>query len=203
MAPSKPSSRVPVTINEYTVLPLTVPSTHSFPTPTKHHLYLRANAPKIPTETTAREVFAVNIPVDATEAHIRSLFADQLGGPRVESVEFEGARTGASRKVTAPVAPAVKKSRKRKRAEDGGEDGEGARLLPETWDREVRRSGSTCVILFVDESSRDVALREARKASKSGREVVWGQGVEGRVPALGLSRESFCLLGKWGNMLIW
>ena len=182
MAPAEKSSRTPTTVHEYTVLPLTLPATTALPKTTKHHLYLRSNAPKVPTDDTPREVFAVNLPIDASETHMRSLFAEQLGGARIEKVEFEGTRTGAGRKVTAPVAPKVGKKRKRG-PDGGGENGEV--LLPETWDREVRRSGSTAVVTFVDVASADMALKETRKASKAGKEVVWGKGVEEKLPALG------------------
>lgn len=107
---------------------------------------------------------------------------------RISSVEFEGARTG--RKITAPVAPAVKKSRKRKRADEGVEEG-GEVRLPEIWDRVIRGSGSTGVVTFVDEASAETALKEARRAAKGGREVVWGMGVEEKVAPLGLSREFY------------
>lgn len=185
MAPTPKSSRVPHTVHEYTILPLTLPATPSFPKSTKHYLYLRPNAPKITTEDTPREVFLVNIPIDATESHVRHLFNEQLSGARVEKVEFEGARTG--RKITAPVAPKTG-SRKRKR---GGEGEGGEVLSPVTWDREVRGSGSTGVVTFVDAVSAEMAIKEARRAGKTGREVVWGEGVDQKVPALGSASKWF------------
>lgn len=103
----------------------------------------------------------------------------------MEKVEFEGARTG--RKITAPVAPKTG-SRKRKR---GGEGEGGEVLSPVTWDREVRGSGSTGVVTFVDAVSAEMAIKEARRAGKTGREVVWGEGVDQKVPALGSASKWF------------
>lgn len=187
MAPSQKPSQTPTAVHDYTVLPLTLPPTPSFPTATKHYLYLRPNAPKMPTDDTPREVFLVNLPIDTTELHIRSLFADQLSGARIEKVEFEGTRTGAGRKVTAPVAPKVGK--KRKRGGEGEADGEV--LLPETWEREVRRSGSTAVATFVDAASAEMGMKEVKRAAKGAKEVVWGLGVDERVAGLGSASRSF------------
>lgn len=180
MAPvQNPGSRVPASVNDYIILPLSIPPTDSFPQATKHYLYLRPNAPKIPTDNTPRELFVVNLPIDATETHLRALFATHGGGARVERVEFEGARTG--KKVTAPVTSKSGKKRKR------GGDGETKMVdLPETWDRSVGRSGNTCVVTFVDASAAEMALKEVKKAVKAGREIVWdAEEMEGKVPALG------------------
>lgn len=186
MRPMSKPPGTPASVHEYAVLVLSIPATTAFPRLTNHYVYLRPNAPKIPTLDTPREVFLVNLPIDATESHIRSLFANQLGGARVEKVEFEGARTG--RKLTAPVAP--KAGRKRKRATTSEEEV----ALPETWDREVRRGGSTAVATFVDVASAEVALKEAKRAMKSGKDVLWGHGVEDKLPALGST-------SKWNPIL--
>lgn len=175
MAPiSKP--RTATSVNEYTVVPLTIPATTAFPTQSTHYLYMRQNSVKIPTDTTAQELFLVNVPIDATESHIRALFAEQLGGARVATVEFEGARTG--KKITAPVTSKAGKKRKR--------GVEAVVELPSTWDREVRASGATAVARFVDVASAEVALSAARKLGK--KEVVWGGG-NAKVPGLGVARE--------------
>ncbi|OBW66659.1 MAG: putative MFS transporter [Aureobasidium pullulans] len=182
MAPAtKPSSRVPASVNEYTIVPLSIPPTASFPQATKHYLYLRPNAPKIPTDNTPRELFAVNLPIDATEAHLRALFATHGGGARVERVEFEGQRTG--KKVTAPVT-SKSQSKKRKR----GEEKEKLVELPEVWDRRVGGSGWTCVVTFVDVAAMEMGVKEVKKAVKGGDEIIWGEGVEGKVPGLGAAR---------------
>lgn len=181
---------VATTVNDFVVLPLRCPALPSLPKETTHHLYIRANAPKVPTTDTPRELFLVNVPVDATEVHIRSLFADQLGGARIENVAFEGARVGKG--ITAPVAPA---KRKRKRDQDGedGEDGEDSAAqvgqLPATYDRSVHRSGSTAVATFVDKASAELALKEAKKAAKSSKATItWAAGVESKVSPLGSAR---------------
>lgn len=185
MAPV-PKAVVPAQVNGFTVLPLRLPALPSFPKETTHHLYLRANSPKVPTSDTSRELFLVNVPVDATETHLRSLFANQLGGARTDNVVFEGTRVGKG--ITAPVAPA-KKKRKR-----GGDESvkealaEEVGKLPDVWDRECHRSGGTAVATFVDKASAELALKEAKKAVKIGKKIVWGAGVEGKVPALGSAR---------------
>ena len=55
-----------------------------------HYLYLQHHAPRLPHPDTSRSLYAANLPVDATEGGLRTLFAEQLGGMRVERVEFEG-----------------------------------------------------------------------------------------------------------------
>ncbi|KAM0719748.1 hypothetical protein Q7P37_003881 [Cladosporium fusiforme] len=189
MAPSQKRSTAS-TVNDFVVVPLRFPALPSFPKETTHHLYVRANAPKVPTPDTPQELFLVNVPSDATETHIRSLFAEQLGGGRIESVAFEGARVGKG--ITAPVAPARKK---RKRDNDGEAAGEGAEeakevgSLPATHDREVHRSGSTAVATFVDKASAELALKEAKRAAKTGKPIAWAAaGLESRLPPLGSAR---------------
>ncbi|KAK5256237.1 hypothetical protein LTR16_003724, partial [Cryomyces antarcticus] len=83
--------KVPLKVADYTVLPLAVPPLPTYPKQTIHYLYLRQHNPKVADADTPRSLFLVNVPIDTTEAHIRSLFADQLGGARVEYAEFEGA----------------------------------------------------------------------------------------------------------------
>lgn len=182
------STKAPPMVHDFLTLPLRIPAITSFPKEAIHYLYLRANAPKVPTENTPREVFAVNVPIDATELHIRSLFANQLGGARIESVAFEGARVGKG--ISAPVAP-VKQGKKRKRgAEEDGEENtaEEVGLLPETWDRELHRSGGTAVITFVDKPSADLALKEAKRAIKNKTGITWGVELGSKVPPLGSAR---------------
>ncbi|KAH0359388.1 hypothetical protein KCU65_g9996, partial [Aureobasidium melanogenum] len=182
MAPiQSPSGRTPTSVNDYTILPLSIPPTDSFPQATKHYLYLRPNAPKVPTENTPRELFVVNLPIDATEPHLRSLFATHGAGARVERVEFEGTRTG--KKLTAPVTSKSGKKRKR-----GGEAEAKMEQLPELWDRRVGRSGNTCVVVFVDVAAMEMALKEVRKVVKAGKEVIWDAEAGEKVPGLGAAR---------------
>ncbi|EME83370.1 uncharacterized protein MYCFIDRAFT_38990 [Pseudocercospora fijiensis CIRAD86] len=182
----KPSSKVPTVVNDFVALPLRIPPASSFPQKATHYLYLRANAPKVPTENTPRELFLVNLPVDATDIHIKHLFANQLGGVRVENVAFEGARVGKG--IAAPVAP-VQQGKKRKRGDEEGRTAQEVGSLPETWDRDLHRSGGTAVVTFVDAASAQLALKEAKRAAKGKSEVIWGEGVKG-VPSLGSKRYS-------------
>lgn len=180
-----PTAKVPTTVNDFIALPLRIPAHPSFSQKATHYLYLRANAPKVPSETTPRELFLVNIPIDATETHIKHLFANQLGGVRVETVAFEGVRVGKG--IAAPVAP-VQQGKKRKRGDQNGQTTtEEVGLLPATWDREIHRSGGTAIVTFVDAASAQLALKEAKRATKGKTEIIWGEGVRG-VPALGSKR---------------
>lgn len=178
----KPRPRVATQVLDFTVLPIRQPSTPSFTKETTHYLYIRGNAPRLPTEENPRELFLANVPVDATETHIKSLFAESLGGVRLESVSFADARVGKG--IKAPVVHA----KKRKRGAEDGEAGEEIGQLPYIWDREVHRSGGTAVVRCVDRQSAEIALREAKKVSRGSREIIWGHGIEGKVPALGRAR---------------
>ena len=181
-----PKEKIATQVHDFTVLPLRFPALPAFPKETTHYLYLRANAPRVPTEDTPRELFLVNVPTDATEAHVKSLFAGQLGGARVEAVDFEDAR--AVKGIKASVARYESKTGKKRKREDDEETGGEVALLPETWDRQLHRSGGTAVVRFVDRASAEMALREAKRAVKSGNEIVWGAGIEGKVPPLGSAR---------------
>lgn len=177
-----PTPKVATQVNTFTVLPLLRKGTASFPKDTTHYLYIQPNAPRVPTTDTPREVFLANVPIDATEIHIRTLFATSLGGVRVEDVEYEDAKVGKG--IKAPVAH----GKKRKRGVESGDERQEVGLLPETWDREIHRSGGTAVVRCVDRPSAEMALREAKKAIKSGREIIWGAGTDGNVPSLGRER---------------
>ena len=184
-----PKGKVATQVHDFTVLPLQLPALPSFPKETTHYLYIRPNAPKVPTEDTPRELFLVNVPIDATETHIKSLFADQLGGSRAENVDFEEKRVGKG--IKAPVVqPEGKRGKKRKRGAEDGSDVAGLEvgLLPDVRDREVHHSGGTAIVRFVDQPSAEMALREARKAVKTGKQIIWGAGVEQKVPPLGSAR---------------
>lgn len=178
---------MPTSIKEFTVLPLALPPVPTYSHNATHYLYLRPHAPKIPTEDTPRQLFLANLSVTATPIHIRALFTEQLGGGRIEDVAFEESHAGANRGITAPVTSA--RGKKRKRGGDGEVQGREVGQLPHVWDRELHRSGGTAVVTFVDKASADLALREAKKAAKSGKGIVWGgANVDGRVPPLGSAR---------------
>lgn len=105
----------------------------------------------------------------------------------MEGVVFEGEEK--KKKLGAVTTD----SRKRKRG-----DGKGATEAEvKTWDREMRQSGGTAVVVFVDKASCEMGLKAAAKAVKSKKKdgkgdgvIVWGEGVreEYKVPALGISR---------------
>ncbi|CAZ85173.1 unnamed protein product [Tuber melanosporum] len=159
----------PAQIPDYTILPITLPATLLVGAAT-HYLYLRRHAPKQPAPHDPRSLFVVNVPVDATTAHLRALFTG-IGGGRVEKVVFDG-----DRGATCGIG-----KRKRHLAHEVGDGGE-------VWDRQLCKSGSTAVVVFVDKPSMDVSMKTARKLSKT--RVVWGDGIsEGvNIPALGIPR---------------
>jgi ribosomal RNA-processing protein 7 len=174
-------------IGDFTILPLALPPTAAYPKPATHTLYLRPHAPKIPTEDDSRSLFIVNVPVDSTPVHFRAIFTILLGTGKFESITFEH-----EKKQVAPATQSLdvanKKGKKRKR---GSEVAEADTELPQTWDRQLRRSGSTAVVTLVDEKSVERALKAVRKLHKSSAKdkwPAWGQGVEDKVPALGSAR---------------
>jgi len=176
MAPSQSS------IADYTLLPITLPSTAALPLskPT-HTIYLRPHAPKVPTETDSRSIFLVNVPVDSTTAHFKTVFSSLIGSGRVEEVIFEGDKTAS----TAVVKVSEKGGKKRKREQE--EDTQ-ASELPTTWNRTIRQSGSTAVITLVDEKSVELTLKAIRKLHKSSKPQwpIWGD--EKKVAKLGHAR---------------
>ena len=194
-----PSEAVPLKIGDYHVLPIALPSLPSYRIPSTHYLYLRPHEPKIPNPSTPRSLFLVNVPIDATEVHLKLLFSTQMALPsgRIEEVQFDGARKSISEaedaastsKMLKAQAHDDTKSKKRKRIVEGAsiQDAEGAHL-PGTWDRDIWRSGSSAVIIFVDRASMDAVVKSVRRVRKSGERIVWGKGVEGKVPALGPER---------------
>lgn len=118
----------------------------------------------------------MNVPVDATEKNLRLFFANRLGGGRIEDVEFEETTSGTAKGIKALVVRSNgKKGKKRKRgaAEAVAEEGQEVGMLPDTWDRIVHRSGATAVVRFVDATSAQLVLREARKIAKTGRPIPW------------------------------
>lgn len=178
----------------YIALPLRLPSLPSLPASlhaTAHHLYLRPQAPELRRYVPnlvdsdfARSVYASNIPFDATESSLRCLFSEQLGGSKIERVEFcvddivQGAysavqkrRRGAEEGVDSRVVPTVAedqvsrgKKRKRRQEDDSLEVPEAQ--LPGVADEELMlRSGACAVLVFVDRSSADAAIKACKKAA--------------------------------------
>ena len=180
---------VPTNIAGYHVLPLRLPPLPAWPKPATHYLYLIPHDPKIPTASAARSIFAVNVPFDATDTHMKHLFSTQLdlSHGRIEDVQF-APRKGRELNDEPPMppAPTEKGGKKRKRLSDAGaiEEIEGT-ALPPIWDRDLQSNGGTAIVVFVDRASMDAALKAVRKALKNQREIVWGEGIGDAVPDLG------------------
>ena len=120
--------------------------------------------------------------------HLRAVFTSLIGAGRVEDVSFEHERKPAPLSQELVLA-AAQKNKKRKRGTDDTDLA--VEELPQTWDRDLRRSGSTAVVTLVDEKSVEGVLKSLRKLHKSAKASkwpVWGEGVDGKVPALGSSR---------------
>jgi ribosomal RNA-processing protein 7 len=183
----------PSQIAGYTILPVTLPPQPSLSLlePATHTVYLQPHAPKIPTESDSRSLFVVNVPVDATAAHFRSIFSSLIGAGRFETVQFEGEKTRTENKSLVIAGGGDKKAgwKKRKRGSEAAL-GKEAQELPQTWNRDVHRSGSSAVIVLVDERSVESTLKAIRKLHKSSKAQwpVWGEGVDSKIPALGSAR---------------
>lgn len=190
-----PSS--PATIGEFSVLPVSIPPLPSFPRNVTHYLYVRRNAPKIPTANDSRSLFLTNIPVDSTEAHLRALFASLVGAGRFESATFEDERRDAHSQSAIDAAQPAQASRllqahgNKKRKREGEEveraQEEAAARLPSTWTRPLRHSGSTAVVLLADEKSVEQVLKATAKVNRTKKYPVWGGEnlPEGKVPPFG------------------
>lgn len=178
-----PATAPPRQVADYTVLPLSLAQLASYAASATHYLYLRPHEPKVPHPDSPRSLFLANVPVDSTSFHFRTIFTDQLGGGRIERVDFEDAP--AAKKASLMLQGLKSKSRKRKR---GGEDTEAVPELPEAWDRELHSSGSTAVVVFADRPSMESAYKAARKAVKAGAKLAWAEGVEDKISELGSQR---------------
>lgn len=193
-------TKIPSTISDYQVLPVSVPPTPSFPTPAIHHIYVRQHAPKIPTPDDSRSLFLVNTPIDSTEAHFRGVFNSLVGAGRFESISFEDEKNNSPSGL--PPLPNVAidnnpRNKKRKRDQtDALAIDEQETELPHVWDRQLRRSGGTAVVVFADEASVNAVLKAVQKLHKSGKSKenkskypVWGEGISGKdIPPLGSAR---------------
>jgi hypothetical protein len=181
-------------VQDFTVLPLTLPPQPSFQKPATHYLYLRPDASKNaegPNEETPRSLFVANIPITSTESSFRSLFKS-LCGALVERVDFEGeqlrpglvALSGEAvvqgTMVSVPIE--TKRGKKRKRGGAGEDELVKKALedmeLPRIWNRDIWRSGSCATIIFVDQATRDTVLKECRRVAKKGGSVKWEDDAE-------------------------
>ena len=119
---------------------------------------------------------------------MRHLFGTQLSAGRVERVEFENVPT---KKNAGQILTQgnVTKSKKRKRVtadelQNQLDDIE----LPSTYDRQLQKSGAHAVVVFADKPSMETSMKAAVKAAKRDVKIIWGDGIEDRIPSLGLSR---------------
>lgn len=195
---TKTAKASPKTVADFTILPLTLPTLSGLPeqcTAAKHYLYVKPHAPSIPTAIDEKSLFIANIPIDATEANLRALFVDQLGGSMVERVEFDASVPAQPMhkrwKTDKPGKPdGEKRGKKRKRndealvAEGVIEDEDSA--LPSIWPGELRRSGSGAIVVFVDKRSARGAFKAIYKAVKANTPIHWKSGDA----ALGVERTS-------------
>lgn len=186
---SMPPGKDPVAfVHGFHVLPVTFPALPSLPSSATHYLYVAAHEPQVPSESTPRSLFVVNVPIDCTDAHLRHLLSLQLGLPhgRIEDVSFEkerrtwGAGNGEAERHREP------KGKKRKRGvyQRPAQILEESRL-PSTWDRDLQVNGGSAIVTFVDKSSMDAALKATAKAIKIRKEIIWGEGLELDHPNLG------------------
>ncbi len=181
-------SKLPPNLGEYAILPISIPPLPSFTVKATHCLYIKRHEPKIPTPTDARSLFLVNVPIDSTEAHFRAIFTTLVGAGRVESIIFENEKAASTITPVVETAAKKEKSLKRKRGTEGKEIESGVGQLPRVWDRDLHRSGSTAVVVMVDQKSVEAALKAVRKVHKNVAYPIWGAGVGEKVPKLGSQR---------------
>lgn len=161
-----------------------------------HYIYIRPHNPKEPDPDSFRSLFIVNVPVDSTEEHFRSLFSTQLlGGARVERVGFASSRP--VKRTAGGLEASFGKNKKRKR--ESSDNSLGVAELPETWNRVIQRSGSSVAVVFVDRPSMDAAWKAIQRAHKSSTVAVWGERTEGRVSPLGSKRKFYMALSRAGS----
>ncbi|KAK3685798.1 ribosomal RNA-processing protein 7-domain-containing protein [Podospora appendiculata] len=180
----------PPTLGDFSVLPISIPPLPSFPRAVVHYIYVRRNAPKIPTANDSRSLFLTNVPVDSTERHLRGLFAALVGTGRFEGVRFEDERKNTNSPPAiqpAEVARLLAQNKKRKREEEDSERAkeDAAAQLPKTWTRPLRGSGSTAIVLLADDKSAEQVLKAIAKLHKSKKYPTWGENVGDNVPRLG------------------
>ena len=186
----EPAPSVPLQIAGYNVLSLSLPPLPSLPAGATHYLYVGPHRPKFPTPTAERSLFLINVPFDATVFHLKHLLSQQIGLPagRIEDVQFEGQRPKDRlvENATNGDRGLGRGSKKRKR---GGEATGSGRIesieLPSTWDRDLLVDNMTAVVLFVDKSSANAALKAVKKVRKKRKLPVWGEDTAGKVPELG------------------
>ncbi|KAK1843850.1 vanillate o-demethylase [Colletotrichum chrysophilum] len=172
----------------FVLLPVKIPALPSCPVNAVHEIRVRRNAPKIPTEIDDRSLFLKNVPVDSTEAHFRQVFAALVGPGRFEGIAFEDERKAATAIDPAQAVKVSNFGKKRKRGEQEAEERakeEEVARLPDIWTRRLRKSGSSAIVLLADDKSVELVLKAIKKANKSKKYPVWGEGVSKDLSELG------------------
>jgi ribosomal RNA-processing protein 7 len=183
----KTMTKVPREVSGFAAFPVTFPATKAYPTNSKHYIFVKPHDPKILDEDAPRSLFLANIPATTSEIHLKHLFATQLSSGRVERIGF----SDESAKSSQVVNSEGKTGKKRKRVT--AEELEGSLesyTLPEIWQSRLHTSGAHAVVVFVDRPSMEASLKAVKKAIKLGTEVIWGKGIEEKVPPQGLQRYS-------------
>lgn len=176
-------AKVPESVRGFVVLPVEFPSSSVLPIASKHYIYLKPHQPQIPDPNASRSLFVANVPVTATELHFRHLFGTQLAAGRVERVAFSDTSSPSQADRT------KLNGRKRKRVTEEDMQIElQAHQLPNVWIRNLQSNGSHAMVVFVDRPSLETSLKAAKRAGKLSSRIVWGQGIEDKVPGLGLQR---------------
>ncbi|KAI1199458.1 ribosomal RNA-processing protein 7-domain-containing protein [Nemania serpens] len=173
---------------DFSTLPISIPPLPSYPVHATHYIYMRRNAPKIATPNDSRSLYLANVPADSTEAHFRALFSSLVGAGRFESITFEQDKDSAKTSHEPAQAERLAKHHKKRKREDeelqNRREEEAARL-PDTWTRELHRSGSSAIALLADEKSVDSVLKAVKKLKKTKKYPIWGEGAKIDAPAFG------------------
>jgi hypothetical protein len=178
MTSSKPSKRqktllssLPDSIQNFILLPITLPSPLPSVHSAVHIIYVRKHEeppvpPAITSTEASRTLFLVNIPIDSTKEILRGLFASL--GPRPEEIRIHG------------------------QTEVPTEDD-----LPAVWDRRLSSSGGTAHATFSSPKDVDAILKAISKERRSQNGPIreWGVGVDYPFSSLGFPRLSLDYIG--------
>ncbi|KAI1455289.1 ribosomal RNA-processing protein 7-domain-containing protein [Annulohypoxylon moriforme] len=174
-------------MDDFIPLQISIPPLPLFSAKTTHYVYIRRNAPRIPTPDDSRSLFLANVPTDSTEFHFRALFSRLVGAGKFETITFtqDKKQSESTHEPAEAIRLAAHRKRKRADEESQNERDEAAAELPPTWSRQLYRSGSCAIALFADEKSVDLVLKATKKLKKPKDFPVWGEGVGDKAPPLG------------------
>ncbi|ODQ52179.1 hypothetical protein SAICODRAFT_138040 [Saitoella complicata NRRL Y-17804] len=180
-------------VNGYSILPVLTPTSTN--RDAKHYLYVREHVSKLdePTETDGRVLFAVNLPIDSTEAHLRALFGSlvPVGQGRIESVKFAGPidvqRVVSSEDVIEEEVEEPQTGKKRKREAEASTP-LAITGFPSSWDRKILPAASTAHITFLEASGLQKVLSALVSEKLHQSPPLWGKNVNPGQPPLGLAR---------------